>query len=486
MPHKKSTPDPIVKVLALLDGADLFVDQLRRPCGTFRDARRTWTYCLGDTAAVTSFLRRLALERWGQNVHTSVIEEVLSVLVAKAQSGPMREVFVRVGSAGDTIFLDLARNDGAVVKIAPGWWEVVTDPEVKFKRPTGMMPLPLPSTERTDLRTELSPVLGLADETAKILLAAYLLGCLSPDIPQPVLEIIGHQGAGKSTLTRALRTLIDPNLAPVRRIPSNERDLFITAHNSWLLCLDNISSLPTWFSDAACSIASGGGFATRRLYKDEDESIFYVRRPVVVNSIHEVVTRPDLRDRAITVTLPRISPMERLTEQEYWEEFRHAHPRILAALLDCAVAALVYRFEIRPASLPRMADWFRWISAAAEDPGFGHSRAAFEMAYTANRQTSRELAIDASPVGRALLALVVERSGRWRGTLTNLLAELNGRVGPNEQFGREWPKSPEALRHLIDRVAPDLLASGLSITFSRSMTKTRERLVELVLQGEAQ
>jgi hypothetical protein len=131
-----------------------------------------------------------------------------------------------------------------------------------------------------------------------------------------------------------------------------------------------------------------------------------------------------------------------------------------------------------------MADWHCWVLAAAQDPAFGFPSATFEAAFAANRQLSRELAIDASPVGRALLGLVVERGGAWQGTLTNLLAALRDRVGPNEQFGREWPKSAEALRYALNRVAPDLHASGLSLTFSRSTRRQRERLVELVLGKE--
>jgi hypothetical protein len=61
--------------------------------------------------------------------------------------------------------------------------------------------------------------------------------------------------------------------------------------------------MPPWISDALCRLASGGSFAARRLYTDEDEVLLSAARPVVLSGIEEVITRPDLADRAIFLTL---------------------------------------------------------------------------------------------------------------------------------------------------------------------------------------
>jgi hypothetical protein len=75
----------------------------------------------------------------------------------------------------------------------------------------------------------------------------------------------------KTALSKILRELIDPNLARVRALPREERDLMIAANNGHVLAFDNLSSLPSWLSDALCRIASGGSFALRQLYTDADE-----------------------------------------------------------------------------------------------------------------------------------------------------------------------------------------------------------------------
>jgi hypothetical protein len=45
----------------------------------------------------------------------------------------------------------------------------------------------------------------------------------------------------------------------------------IAANNGYLLAFDNLSGLPAWLSDALCRLASGGSFAVRQLYTDDDE-----------------------------------------------------------------------------------------------------------------------------------------------------------------------------------------------------------------------
>ena len=48
----------------------------------------------------------------------------------------------------------------------------------------------------------------------------------------------------------------------------------IAANNGHLLAFDNLSGLPPWISDALCRLASGGSFAVRQLYTDDDEVLF--------------------------------------------------------------------------------------------------------------------------------------------------------------------------------------------------------------------
>src|SRR5262245_20219878 len=62
--------------------------------------------------------------------------------------------------------------------------------------------------------------------------------------PYPALAIAGEQGSAKTVLSKLLRAVIDPSVAPVRALPRDERELFIAASNRHVLAFDNLSGLP--------------------------------------------------------------------------------------------------------------------------------------------------------------------------------------------------------------------------------------------------
>jgi hypothetical protein len=149
-----------------------------------------------------------------------------------------------------------------------------------------------------------------------------------------VLVLAGEHGTCKSTFVAILRALVDPNASALRALPREDRDLFIAASNGWVLAFDNVSRLPDWISDTLCRLATGGGFATRKLYSDDDEQLFAAMRPIMLNGIEDFVGRPDLADRSVFLTLASIADEARQSEEEFWAAFETDRPLILGALLD--------------------------------------------------------------------------------------------------------------------------------------------------------
>ena len=179
-----------------------------------------------------------------------------------------------------------------------------------------------------------------------------------------ILVLVGEEGTGKSLLARLTRLLIDPNTVVLRSVPREERDLAITATNSYIVAIDNISGLPVWLSDAICRVASGAGFATRELYSDDEETLLSATRPVILNGIDDVASRGDILDRSILVTLPTIDDSDRRDEREIVAAFDAAAPAILGALCTAVSTAVARRDKVKLARLPRMADATLWIVAA--------------------------------------------------------------------------------------------------------------------------
>ena len=65
-----------------------------------------------------------------------------------------------------------------------------------------------------------------------------------PDIPHPILALIGEQGTAKSTAARLVVSLVDPSPAPLRTPPGEMRSWAAAASASWIVALDNVSTIP--------------------------------------------------------------------------------------------------------------------------------------------------------------------------------------------------------------------------------------------------
>src|SRR3974390_1571032 len=154
-------------------------------------------------------------------------------------------------------------------------------PPVRFRRTPGMLPLPVP--ERGGSIETLRSFLNLPSGDGFVLIVAWLLAALRAGGPYPLLAISGEQGSAKTVLSKLLKALIDPNAAPVRALSREEREVLIAANNGHLVAFDNLSGLPHWLSDALCRLATGGSFAVRQLYTDDEEGLFEESPPILLN-----------------------------------------------------------------------------------------------------------------------------------------------------------------------------------------------------------
>src|SRR5262249_19578295 len=258
-----------------------------------------------------TWLRRCHYETTRTAASAAIINSALDLAEAQAQfDGPERAVHVRFAEHAGHLYLDLADECWRAVEIGPEGWRVIGSPPVRFRRAAGMLPLPVP--QRGGSIEELASFLNLPSRNGFVLVVAWLLATLRADGPYPVLAICREQGSAKTVLSKLLKALVDPNVAPVRAIAREERELVIAANNSHVLAFDNLSSLPHALSDAFCRLATGASFGLRQLYTDADEVLFQAARPILLNGIDDVIGRSDLADRALFLTLPPIADRRRL------------------------------------------------------------------------------------------------------------------------------------------------------------------------------
>ena len=419
------------------------------------------------------WLARRFFEATGGAPSSEALQSALNVIEAKAHfDAPERVVHVRIGGLDGRLYLDLGDETWRAVEIDAIGWRVIDNPPVRFRRAAGMQPLPMPVSGGS-VET-LRSFLNVKTDTDFVLVVAWALAVLRNRGPYPVIVLSGEQGSAKSTFSAILRALLDPNTAPLRALPREDRDLFIAASNGHVLAFDNVSGLPSWISDTLCRLATGGGFAVRQLYTDQDEVLFDAARPVILNGIEEIVTRPDLADRAVFLTLQPIPEERRRPEQELWAAFDAARPRVLGVLLDAVVVGLKRLPETRLEKLPRMADFALWATACETALW---PTGTFWSAYCGNRDEAVEGVIDADPIATAVRAVMATRTV-WTGTASDLLGALAEVVGERVAKSKTWPDGPRALAGRLRRAATFLRKVGIEIGFGRE-GRARTRTISI-------
>jgi hypothetical protein len=444
--------------------------------------RETWSI---RAKGFRRWLGRRFFEETGGAPSSEALQSALNVIEAKAHfDAPERQVHIRVGGLDGRLYLDLADEAWRAVEIDATGWRVIENPPVRFRRASGMKPIPVPlrggSIKAIKSSIEsLRSFVNVKSDAEFVLVVSWLLACLRNRGPYPVIVLSGEQGSAKSTFSAILRALLDPNTAPLRALPREDRDLFIAANNGYVLAFDNVSGLPTWISDTLCRLATGGGFAVRQLYSDQDEVLFDAARPVILNGIEDIVTRPDLADRAIFLTLEPIPEERRRGEQELWAAFETERPRILGVLLDAAAKGLAMLPQTRLDKLPRMADFALWATAC--EPALW-SAGTFRSAYCRNRDEAVEGVIEADPTATAVRAFMETRT-EWTGTASELLGALGQSAGERVAKSKSWPDSPRALAGRLRRAATFLRKIGIDISFERE-GRARTRTIVITTKDD--
>jgi hypothetical protein len=408
----------------------------------------------------TAFRRRLSGEYFkvtGKGCNGNAVSDALSTIEARAVfEAPEHAVYIRVARVADHIYLDMCDERWRAIEVSPDGWRIVDTPPVFFVRKNGMLALPTPT--KGGSAADIREFLNIHDDQLELVIG-WMLGALRGQSPYPVLVLQGEQGTGKSTTSRVLRSFVDPSTTPLRSPPKEPRDLLVSAINNHLVTLDNLSGLSPELSDCLCRLATGGGLDVRALYTDTDQVLVEIQRPVLVNGIDDIASRPDLSERSIILNLPVIDPTRRRAEKPFWAELNSAKPGIMGGLLDALSCALRHESSVNLGRMPRMADFAIWVTAA--EPALGWPDGAFLERYDRMQDTAVIDGIEASPVGSALLDLLTDKE-EWAGSPTALLRELELIAG-NSAKSKAWPQSQKGLKNVLQRLAPSFRKIGITI-----------------------
>jgi hypothetical protein len=136
----------------------------------------------------------------GSAPNGSALTDALGPLRAKALfDGAVHPVHLRIAGDAERILIGLGDDTWEAIEVTASGWRIISQPQVKFRRPQGLLPLPRPV--RGGTLEELRPFVNLgtgAEADAQFLrFLAFLVDCYRPSGPYAVLGIFGPEGSCK-------------------------------------------------------------------------------------------------------------------------------------------------------------------------------------------------------------------------------------------------------------------------------------------------
>ncbi len=354
---------------------------------------------------------------------TTVVHNIESEAV---RNGEEENVYNRCAYYNSTVYLDIADNTGKAIKIDADGWQVITHPPVNFISTPSMKSFPVPIQGGTlDDLFEFFPV----DQEEQIFILSWMLHSWFKGKSQPILELLGVPGSGKTTLAKFIRQLVDPTVLEISTLP-DRRDAFAPLYKAQhIVAFDNVRTISDFVSDQLCVRATGGFDTSRELYSNSEVHAVDISGPTILTSVNSAVIHSDLKDRTVSIQLKQfikgITGRERQTEESLNARFDAVHGKLFGILLDLLVKVMKKLPEIHNKNLPRMADFCKTGAALCnmcldEDPEF------FFIKYNQMQSIQNSQILVGNKACVKIMYLLHQQPDRWENGIlaSDLLGEL--------------------------------------------------------------
>ena len=408
--HKSKEKNKIDTILELIKDKEIFIDE--------RDTSYIVINYQNIKIDSKRFEQYLTFECYENNIkfNQQMINSAISYINYMAIKNNNRHTLnVRFAEDDNYIYYQLSEED--IVKISSNGYEIVKNDFPLFKW-VNMLPQVRPQKSNVEFKDLLSKF--NIDEEQKVLFIMYLVSLFIPNIPKPILILSAEKGAGKTTTTKFIKSLVDPSILDTTSFPKDISSLSQIFDHSALICFDNLDKLQNWQSDALCRAYSGEAISKRKLYTDEEDVVCQYKRAIILNGINCPATREDILDRAILINLKRFKQYK--AEQVIYEEWETLKPQFLDLIFRTISKTLLLHYSIDIEELGRTADWCKWCYSIAETIQKGLGKKFLED-YKQNISNQNNEVVESNILVQAVLSFMENRL-KWEGLATELFNEL--------------------------------------------------------------
>jgi hypothetical protein len=203
--------------------------------------------------ALRAWLISAFLQEFGRPPSQAAWREALRVLDAIANTRPnfhapvFRRLAYQPAAEFATEMIGVSLFDPALhaPEITAEGWTLNPASGFNVAFSAGDLALPMPDSAADPAQTlsALRALLRPAGGADWLRLLAWLMSCLYPGGDYPVLHIRGPAGSGRSTAARLLRSILDPKVARLLRLPDSPRMLFELARHNSILAFDQVTAV---------------------------------------------------------------------------------------------------------------------------------------------------------------------------------------------------------------------------------------------------
>lgn len=319
---------------------------------------------------------------------------------------------------------------------------------------------------------------SLDDDIA--LLVGHLGTAFAAHIPHAILIVTGPQGAAKTTLTNALRRLIDPSVLSNIHLSSDPKEFIQSLAHHYMPVFDNVTFIEReWQLDTLCRTITGEGFSKRGLYTDDTDFIYQFKHMPAMNGINVPFSRGDILDRALVIEVERVSTEERKSEREVELYLEMMIPKVLGAIFNTLPKAMSLVTNVDQelrGRLPRLADYCIWAESFCQ--AVGYEKGLFLKRFNEKMEDNASLSVEGDAICELITLMINPATEPWDGTASKLLASL--RNLDNERGGLYkdvLPREPRKLGRMLNNIKVGLHSRGIAI--ERPQRSGRERTIRI-------
>ena len=434
------------------------------------------------------WVMKQAKEFLGEFPNTHVAEEVAGRLISVAlfsdESKPLEVRIARKDNdegMPEELWYDLRDKQGLAVHITKDGYKI-EKPPIIFRRYDHQHEQVKPEAGTGGRLDDIYKIINLTKRDDRVVFTVFLISCFVASFPKPILLITGTNGSGKSTPCRILHRLIDPSaMEDGTALVKDTNELVRQANKLCLLHFDNVDGreISNELSDNLCRITTGQALMRRTLFENDEDTIFEVKRPIIMNGIGRLVEKEDILDRSIIISMQRIPEDERKPENSIYAEFKKMKPYLLHEIFTALSKAIAIYPNIRLKSSHRMAD-FEVLGYAICEALDGYSGQEWLEIYDRVVKRQVENALESSATAQ-IAKFLVDRSEYhiWEGTASSML-NFEFSEGDNYTLtdndrniikaikeNPTFPKNASALGAQLNRAESTLRSLGIIIEHSK-------------------